>query len=384
MRRRITMAVATGAVLVLGLAACGGGDDGDAPGGDETTAAPTATVGIAMPTKTSERWIRDGDALVAELEELGYEADLNFADDDVELQLEQIDAMIEADVDAIVVAAIDGTSLGEQLEAAEAAGIPVIAYDRLLRDTGDLDFYVTFDNYAVGVAQAKALLAGLGLVDWAGVPTDTAPTGPLNVELFAGSLDDNNAFFFWQGAIDTLEPYFEDGTLVVKSGQTEIEQTAILRWSEDGAKARMDELLAAHYSDGSEIAAVLSPYDGISRGIITSLQEAGMGPTLADGLPVVTGQDAEAASVLLMQEGVQSSTVFKDTRRLAHFAALAVESYVNGEEPEPNDTTSYDNGVEVVPAYLLDVESVYLEDITTQLLDSGYLTQEQIDAGSAG
>lgn len=383
MRRKITMTAATGAALVLGLAACGGGGAGSTEGDGEAPAAEDITVGVAMPTETSERWIQDGDAVKAGLEELGYQVDLQYAGDDIPTQTQQIDSMITAGADVLIIAAIDGTALSSQLDAAAAADIPVISYDRLIRDSENVDFYVTFDNYAVGVAQANGLLAGLGLTDWAGEPAEDAPEGPFNVELFAGSLDDNNAHFFWQGAMDTLEPYMEDGTIVVPSEQTDIEQAATLRWSQETAQKRMEDLLTSTYSGDTELHGVLSPYDGISRGIITALQGVGMGPSLEEGLPVVTGQDAEIASVKLIQDGIQSSTIFKDTRKLADQSVVAVESFVNGEEPEANDTETYDNGVKVVPSYLLTVDTVYADNITELLVDSGYWTQDEIDAGVA-
>ncbi|TQL03479.1 multiple monosaccharide ABC transporter substrate-binding protein [Cellulomonas sp. SLBN-39] len=383
MRRKITMTAATGAALVLGLAACGGGGAGSTEGDGEAPAAEDVLVGVAMPTETSERWIADGDAVEAGLKELGYQVDLQFAGDDIPTQTQQIDSMITGGADVLIIAAIDGTALSSQLDAAAAANIPVISYDRLIRDSENVDFYVTFDNFAVGVAQANGLLAGLGLTDWAGEPVDGAPEGPFNIELFAGSLDDNNAHFFWDGAMSVLEPYMEDGTLVVPSGQTDIEQAATLRWSQETAQGRMETLLTSTYSDGTELHGVLSPYDGISRGIITALQSVGMGPSLEDGLPVVTGQDAEIASVKLIQDGIQSSTIFKDTRKLADQSVTAVESFINGEDPEANDTETYDNGVKVVPSYLLTVDTVHADNITELLVDSEYWTQEEIDAGVA-
>ncbi|WP_222192907.1 multiple monosaccharide ABC transporter substrate-binding protein [Modestobacter italicus] len=370
---------ALGAALALGLTACGGGgagsnnDTADADPGD-------LTIGVAMPTQTSERWIADGEAVESQLEEAGYDVNLQFAGDDIPTQAQQIDQMITEGADLLIVAAIDGTALSAQLQNAADQGIPVISYDRLIRDTENVDFYVSFDNYKVGVAQGTALLAGLGVTDKDGNPTGA--TGPFNVELFAGSLDDNNAGFFFNGAYDTLEPFIEDGTLVVKSGQTSIEQAATLRWSQETAQRRMEDLLTSSYSDGSVVNGVLSPYDGISRGIITALQNAGYG-TDAKPMPVITGQDAEIASVKLIQDGVQSSTIFKDTRQLAEQAVTAAEAFLEGEEPEANDTETYDNGVKVVPSYLLPVETVYAEDIQSKLIDSGYWTAEEVASGQS-
>lgn len=374
--------IALGAAALLALGACAGEGAG---GGGETTGesqAPEDTlVGVSMPTQTSERWIADGEAVQAGLEELGYEVDLQFANDDIPTQSQQVDQMITNGADVLIIAAIDGTAMGTQLDAAAAEGIPVIAYDRLIRDNENVNFYVTFDNYNVGVQQATSLLQGLGVLDAEGA--ETGEQGPFNIELFAGSPDDNNATFFWNGAMDTLQPFIDSGVLTVPSGQTDFEQAAILRWQQETAQRRMEDLITSTYSDGTELHGVLSPYDGLSRGIITALQGAGMGPALADGLPVVTGQDAEIASVKLIVDGVQFATIFKDTRLLAEQAVIATEAYVNGGEPTPNDTETYDNGVKVVPSYLLESEIVVAENVESALVDTGYWTQEEIDAGQA-
>ena len=300
----------------LALSACAGGGAGsttDAAASGAAGSAEGIKVGVAMPTQTSERWIADGNAVKEGLEKAGYVVDLQYANDDIPTQTQQIDQMITNGAKILVIASIDGTALSSQLDAAGAANIPVVSYDRLIRDNENVDFYVSFDNYKVGVAEAKALLYGLGLTDKDGNKAADAPKGPLNIELFAGSPDDNNAGFFFNGAMDTLKPFVEDGTLVVKSGQTAFDQVATLRWSQEAAQKRMEDILTSTYGGGSEpLAGVLSPFDGISRGIITALQGAGYGPTIEDGLPVVTGQDAEIASIKLINDGVQQSTIFKD------------------------------------------------------------------------
>jgi putative multiple sugar transport system substrate-binding protein len=395
MSTRKFAAVAAGLTLALGLAACGGGGAGDTGGGDTTGGGSTdgenttdggsseggGLIGVAMPTQTSERWIADGNAVKAGLEEAGYQVDLQYAGDDIPTQSQQIEQMITKGAELLIIAAIDGTALSGQLQAAADAGIPVISYDRLIRDSENVDFYVTFDNYQVGVQQATALLVGLGVLNEDGSEGDAS--GPFNVELFAGSLDDNNAHFFFDGAMDTLNPYIEDGTLVVKSGQTNIEQVATLRWQQETAQKRMEDLLTAHYNDGTQVDGVLSPYDGLSRGIITALQNAGYGPGIEDGMPIISGQDAEIASVKLIADGVQHSTIFKDTRKLADQAVVAAQSYLAGEEPEANDTETYDNGVKVVPSYLLESDIVYAGNIQELLVDSGYWTEEQVASGQA-
>jgi putative multiple sugar transport system substrate-binding protein len=384
MRRRFELAAA-GAVLALTLTACSGGgagagtDDAATEGGGDSGAG--GLVGVAMPTETSERWINDGDAVKSQLEDAGYEVDLEYAANDIPTQQQQIDQMITKGAKLLIVASIDGTALANQLQAAADQNIPVIAYDRLINGTENVDFYVTFDNYNVGVQQATSLLVGLGILKEDGSEGDA--TGPFNIELFAGSLDDNNAHFFWQGAMDTLKPYLDKGTLVVKSGQTDIEQAAILRWEQETAQKRMEDLLTSTYSDGTKVQGVLSPYDGISRGIITALTNAGYGTTIAAGLPPVTGQDAEIASVKLINDGTQFATIFKDTRKLAEQAVTSAEAFLAGDEPEANDTETYDNGVKVVPSFLLESDIVYTDNITPLLVDSGYWTQDEVASGQA-
>ncbi len=382
MSKRLGFA-ALGASMALTLAACGGegaGGSGGAGGGAE---AEELTIGVSMPTQTSERWIADGENVQQQLEDEGYTVSLQYAGDDIPTQSQQIDQMITEGADILIIAAIDGTALAGQLENAAANDIPVISYDRLIRDSENVDFYVTFDNFEVGVAQANALLTGLGLLNADGSP-GTA-TGPFNIELFAGSLDDNNAFFFFDGAMSVLQPLIDDGTLVVKSGQTDIEQAATLRWQQETAQQRMETLLTSTYNDGSRVDGVLSPYDGLSRGIITALTAAGYGPNLdsPNPMPVVTGQDAEIASVKLIADGVQSSTIFKDTRLLAEQAVVAATAFAEGNEPEANDTETYDNGVKVVPSYLLPVETVYADNIQSSLIDSEYWTEEEVASGQA-
>jgi len=384
------MAVAAGAVMAFTLAACSGGGAGEETTPAATTStAPEATtggeamekgtIGVAMPTQTSERWIADGDAVKAGLEAEGFTVDLQFAGDDIPTQAQQVDSMITNGAQLLIIASIDGTALSGQLDAAAAAGIPVIAYDRLIRDNANVDFYVTFDNYTVGVQQATSLLVGLGILNADGSEGDA--TGPFNVELFAGSPDDNNAGFFFNGAMDTLQPYIDSDVLVVKSGQTDFDTVAILRWQQEVAQTRMEDLLTSTYSDGSKVDGVLSPYDGLSRGILTALDNAGYGDTIADGMAIVTGQDAEIASVKLIADGTQFATIFKDTRKLADQAVSASLDFLAGNEPEANDTETYDNGVKVVPSYLLESDIVYKDNIQSLLVDSNYYTAEEIEAG---
>ncbi|MBU2357495.1 MAG: sugar ABC transporter substrate-binding protein [Alphaproteobacteria bacterium] len=325
-------------------------------------------VGIAMPTKSSARWIADGDNMVKQFEEAGFTVDLQYADDDIPNQLAQIENMITKGVDVLVIAAIDGTTLSNALANAAAADIDVVAYDRLIRDSGDVSYYATFDNFKVGVQQATTLVDGL---------KERFPdTKPWNVELFGGSPDDNNAYFFYNGAMSVLQPLIDSGDVVIPSGQMGMDQVGTLRWDGSVAQARMDNLLSANYTD-KQVNAVLSPYDGLSIGILSSLKGVGYGSgDLA--MPIVSGQDAEIQSVKSILADEQYSTIFKDTRELARVTVGMVEALLNDGEPEINDTETYDNGVKVVPAYLLEPVPVTKADVQSVLIDSGYYTEDQI------
>jgi putative multiple sugar transport system substrate-binding protein len=325
------------------------------------------SIGIAMPTKSSARWISDGNSMVEQFTAAGYEADLQYAEDDIPNQLAQIENMITKGVDVLVIAAIDGTTLSNALENAAASGIKVIAYDRLIRDSGNVDYYATFDNFKVGVQQATSLVNGL---------KERFGDGPYNVELFGGSPDDNNAYFFYNGAMSVLQPLIDDGTINIVSGQMGMDTVGTLRWDGSVAQARMDNLLSAHYTD-QQIHGVLSPYDGLSIGILSSLKGVGYGSGDLK-MPIVTGQDAEVPSVKSILAGEQYSTVFKDTRELARVTVGMVDSLLGGGEPEINDTTTYDNGVKVVPSYLLEPVSVDASNWEEVLIDSGYYTMDQI------
>ncbi|GAA4768226.1 sugar ABC transporter substrate-binding protein [Microbacterium gilvum] len=368
-------------LLLVGIVAVGGlalaGCSGDRTGGGAATEeggevdTSSLTIGVAMPTQQSERWIADGDNVKATLEDLGYQVDLQYANDDIPTQVSQIENMISSGADALIIASIDGTTLTDVLQTAADSDIPVIAYDRLINGTENVDYYTTFDNYQVGVQQATSLLTGLGVLDENG--EETGVEGPLNVELFAGSPDDNNATFFWDGAIDTLQPYLDSGVLEVPSGQTDFDQAAILRWLPETAQERMENILTI--VGDTKIDGVLSPYDGLSIGIISALTSGGYS---ADDLPVVTGQDAEVGSVKSILAGEQYSTIFKDTRLLGETAADMVDALMHGEEPEVNDTETYDNGVKVVPSYLHESTIVTADNYEEILVDSGYYTADEL------
>jgi putative multiple sugar transport system substrate-binding protein len=366
--RLITAGLATGAIA-LSLAACSS-SSGSSGGGDG------GLIGVAMPTKSSERWIADGNNVKKQLEDAGYKVDLQYAEDDIPTQVSQIENMITKGAKALIIASIDGTTLTNVLQEAADSDIKVIAYDRLIRDSENVDYYATFDNYKVGVQQANSLLAGLGLTDLEGKAAADAPKGPFNVELFAGSPDDNNATFFFNGAMDTLKPYFDKGTLVVKSKQTDFNTVATLRWDGEVAQSRMEDILTKTYSDGSKVNGVLSPYDGLSRGIISALTDAGY--SVGDSFPIITGQDAELDSVKAIESGEQYATIYKDTRELAKEAVSMAKAVLGGDKPEVNDTKTYDNGKKVVPSYLLDPVIVTKDQIQSVLVDGGYYTEAQI------
>ncbi|MFF4326112.1 multiple monosaccharide ABC transporter substrate-binding protein [Streptomyces sp. NPDC001591] len=351
--------------LALSLAACGQSANGagDSGGGKD---AQGGLVGISMPTKSSERWINDGANMVKEFQAKGYKTDLQYGDNVVENQVSQVENMITKGARLLVIAAIDGSSLTNVLQRAADAHVRVISYDRLIRGTGNVDYYATFDNFKVGVLQGSYIVDKLDLKDG---------KGPFNVELFAGSPDDNNAAFFYNGAMSVLKPYIDSGKLVVRSGQTTLEQVATLRWDGGLAQSRMDNLLSKSYTT-ARVDAVLSPYDGISIGIISSLKGAGYGP--GRPLPVVTGQDGELASVKSIIAGEQTQTVYKDTRQLAKAAVQMGDALLTGGKPEVNDTRQYDNGVKTVPAQLLQPVSVDKDNYRTVLVDSGQYTADQL------
>lgn len=325
------------------------------------------TVGIAMPTKSSSRWISDGESMVKYFQAKGYKTDLQFAEDDIPNQLAQVENMITKGAKVLVIAAIDGTTLSNALQKAADKGVKVIAYDRLIRSSKNVDYYTTFDNFQVGVLQANSIVDKLGLKQG---------KGPFNIELFGGSPDDNNAFFFYDGAMSVLKPYIDSGKLVVRSKQMGMDKVGTLRWDGAVAQARMDNLLSAYYT-GARVDAVLSPYDGLSIGILSSLKGVGYG-TPKQPMPVVSGQDAEIPSVKSILRGEQYSTVFKDTRELAKVTVDLVDAVLAGKQPTINDTKTYNNGVKVVPSYLLKPVSVDASNWQQVLVGSGYYKESQI------
>jgi len=326
------------------------------------------TVGIAMPTKSSARWIADGENMVKTLEARGYKADLQYADNDIPTQLNQVQNMITKKEKILVIAAIDGTTLSDALQQAHDAGIKVISYDRLIVGSANVDYYATFDNFQVGVEQGKSLLHGLGV--------DSGKKGPLNIELFGGSADDNNAFFFYNGAMSVIQPEIDKGVLVIPSKQMGMDKVATLRWDAATAQSRMENLLSAYYTK-KHVDAVLSPYDGLSIGILSALKSVGYG-TGGTPMPIITGQDAEIPSVKSIIAHEQYSTIFKDTRELAKVTANMVDAVLQGKQPEINDTKTYNNKVKIVPSYLLKPVLVDASNWKHILVDSGYYKLDQL------
>lgn len=348
------MAVLLVGIFVLSLAGC-------------KSASTDKLIGVAMPTKSSQRWIQDGDNMKAQLEEKGYTVDLQYGEDSIDNQVAQIENMISKGVKVLVIASIDGEALTDVLSKAADAGIKTIAYDRLIRNSENVSYYATFDNFEVGVQQATSIVGALDLENQA---------GPFNIELFGGSPDDNNAYYFYDGAMSILQPYIDSGKLVVKSGQMGMDKVSTLRWDGATAQARMDNILSAHYTT-ERIDAVLSPYDGISIGVISSLKSLGYGSG-DKAMPIVSGQDAEVPSVKSIIAGEQYSTIFKDTRTLAEKCVTMVDAVFKGTEPEINDTTTYDNGKKVVPSYLCSPVPVDATNYKEVLIDSGYYTEESL------
>ncbi|MFF4797070.1 multiple monosaccharide ABC transporter substrate-binding protein [Streptomyces sp. NPDC001351] len=365
-RRSALTLIAGAASLALTLSACGQNSTGGSK--EDKGSAKGGTIGIAMPTKSSERWIADGKNVVKDLQAKGYKTKLVYGEDDPEQQVSQIENLITQGVKGLIIAAIDNKSLNSVLQQAADAKIPVISYDRLILGTKNVDYYASFDNEKVGKLQGSYIVQKLGL--------DSGKKGPFNIELFAGSNDDNNTKYFFNGAMSVLQPYIDKKQLVVKSKQTALNQVTTLRWDGATAQKRMEDILTSTYTSG-KVDAVLSPYDGISIGIIAALKSDGYG-SAAKPLPVITGQDAELASVKSIIAGQQTQTVYKDIRKLAKVASTMMDDVLNGKKPEINDTKSYGNGVKTVPAYLLQPVSVDKTNYTKELVDTGYYTADQL------
>lgn len=386
MKRKVLGMVLTVSMVAAALVGCGGGDtapaatsepaaeapaaeaeapaeEAEAPAAD--AAAPTGKkVGVSMPTKDLQRWNQDGSNMQAELEAAGYEVDLQYASNQEETQVSQIENMINSGCSVLVVAAIEANSLSTVLENAKSAGIPVIAYDRLIMNTDAVAYYATFDNYKVGVTQGQYIVDALDL--------DNAE-GPFNMEVTAGDPGDNNAPFFYNGAMDTLQPYIDAGKIVIPSGQVDFATVGTPKWATETAQSRMENILSSNYADGTKLDICLCSNDSTSLGVQNALAANYTGD-----YPIVTGQDCDIANVKNMIAGKQSMSVFKDTRTLASQVVKMVGQILNGEEVEVNDTTTYDNGTGVIPSYLCEPVFADANNYKELLIDSGYYTEADL------
>lgn len=325
-------------------------------------------IGVAMPTQSLQRWNQDGANLKAKLEAKGYKVVLQYANNDVNTQLQQLENMVTQGAKVLVIASIDGSVLSDVLKEAKSMGVSVIAYDRLIMNTPNVDYYATFDNFKVGVIQGQYIESRLGLKEG---------KGPYNIELFAGSPDDNNALFFFNGAMSILQPYLDSGKLVIPSGQKNFTTIAIQSWDSGRAQARMDNLITANYAKGKKLDVILSPNDSLAIGIVASLKNNGYG-TAAKPYPVLTGQDCDKANVKAIINGQQSMSVFKDTRDLAAQVVDMVDAIMSGKTVPVNDTKTYNNGVKVVPSYLCTPVFVDKNNYKQLLIDSGYYKESDI------
>ena len=386
MRKKLLSTLLATAMAVTMLAGCGsnGGQQATTPATDnktetsaeaktETSAeAKTETsgatgggkVGVAMPTKDLQRWNQDGTNMEAQLKEAGYEVDLQYASNDIPTQVSQIENMITEGVDVLVIASIDGSSLGTVMSQAKEAGIPVIAYDRLIMDSDAVSYYATFDNYMVGTKQGEYIRDNLDL--------DNA-AGPFNLEVFTGDPGDNNANFFYGGAMDVLNKYIDEGKLVIKSGQKEFADVATANWSTETAQSRMENILASYYADGTKLDAVLCSNDSTALGV-----ENALAANYTGDYPIITGQDCDIANVKNMIAGKQSMSIFKDTRTLASQVVKMVGQIIEGQEVEVNDTESYDNGTGVIPSFLCEPVFADANNYKELLVDSGYYTEADL------
>ena len=366
-------------LMVLSLAACGektgtGSNPSTNPGTETSSGGETdqpgagKTVAIAMPTQSSERWINDGANMKAQLEALGYEVLLQYAEDDPQQQVSQIENFVGQMVDCIVIAAVDSGALTTVEAQAKTAGIPIIAYDRLLMDTDAVSYYASFDNKGVGTVIAEYIVEAKDL------EAAKAAGESYTIEFFMGSPDDNNAVLLYEGIMEVLQPYLDDGTLVCKSGRTSFDETCILRWSQEEAQKNCENYLSGFYAD-EDLDIACSAFDGFSYGIRSALEGAGYTDA---NWPLITGQDAELMATKNIIAGKQTMSIYKDTRLLAEKAVGMVNAVVNGTEPEINDTETYDNGVMVVPSYLCTPLAVDVNNYEELLIDGGYYTAEQL------
>lgn len=337
--------------------------------GEATVDAAGKTVGLAMPTQSSERWINDAANMKAQLEAIGYTVEVQFAEDDVQQQVSQIENLIAKQVDCLVIAAVDSGALTTVEAQAKDAGIPIIAYDRLLMDTDAVSYYATFDNKGVGTAIGEYIKEAKDL-DGAKAAGES-----YTIEFFMGSPDDNNALFLYNGLMEVLQPYLDDGTLVCKTGRTSFQDTCILRWSQETAQQWCENYLSANYAD-EKVDILATAFDGFAYGCKAALEGAGY--TVGEDWPLITGQDAELMATKNIIAGSQTMSIYKDTRLLAEKCVSMVNAVLQGTEPEINDTEQYNNGVITVPSYLCTPVAVDQSNYKELLIDGGYYTEDQL------
>ena len=379
MSKKLVAVLLSVAMVATVLVGCGNNASNTANAGTETTeeVAETAEeaveevaetagtkVGVAMPTKDLQRWNQDGENMKAQLEAAGYEVDLQYANNEIATQVSQVENMIAGGCNVLVIASIDGSALGTVLATAKENNIPVIAYDRLIMESDAVSYYATFDNYMVGTIQGQYIVDALDLdnVD-----------GPFNIELTTGAPDDNNARFFFGGAMDVLQPYIDGGKLVVVSGQTEFEEVATPNWSTEESQKRMENIITANYADGTVLDVCLCSNDSTALGVTNAIDSSYNGE-----FPIITGQDCDIASVKNILAGKQSMSIFKDTRTLAAQVVSMVDSILTGTEVEVNDTETYDNGTGVIPSFLCVPVFADADNYEEILIDSGYYTADQL------
>lgn len=381
MKKKFLGVMLSVAMVASLLAGCGGSSGtesgGDTPATEEKTdegtdeSADTGSddgnklVGVAMPTKDLQRWNQDGTNMQKELEAAGYEVDLQYASNEINTQVSQIENMISNGCKVLVVASIDGDSLGTVMDQAKEKGIKVIAYDRLIMNSPAVSYYATFDNYMVGKKQGEYIEDKLGLKN--------AGDKKYNIEFVTGDPGDNNVNFFFGGAMDVLQPYLDAGTLVCPSGQTDKDTVATVNWDTEKAQSRFETILASNYSDGTQLDAVLASNDSTALGVANALASSYEGK-----YPILTGQDCDIASVKNMIAGKQSMSIFKDTRTLASKVVEMVDAIMKGGEPEINDTETYDNGDHVVPSYLCEPVFADVDNYKELLVDSGYYSEDEL------
>ncbi len=365
-RNLISLSVATAAAVTLSACSSERGTGASAAPG-ASGAASNTLIGIAMPTKSLERWNRDGANLEALLKAAGYKTSLQYADNKQDQQNNQIQNMLNDGAKVLVIASIDGTALGPVLAQAAKQGVKVVAYDRLINGSENVDYYATFDNYKVGQLQGQFILDN--------ADSFKGPDGKVIFEPFAGSPDDNNAKFFFSGAWDKVSPKVASGDFVVPSGKApasnnDWQTIGILNWDSAKAQAEMENRLNSFYGGGKRVTVVLSPNDSLALGIEQALDGAGY--KVGTDWPLITGQDADLANVKAMLQGKQSMSVWKDTRKLGEQVAKMVDQIAKGETVSVNDTKSYDNGKKVVPTYLVEPQVVTKDTVKSALVDSGF------------